>query len=82
MAPAGRSGGKAENYAEWVQDSFTSPYGAKPGDRDARIEDKRVRRGGSWDGKHNYVRGAIRNRQDADRRDPRLGFRVVKEIAK
>ena len=67
------------NVWEWVQDTFTSPYGAKPGDREARIEDKRVLRGGSWEGKASSVRCAIRNRQDADRRDPRLGFRVVRE---
>jgi formylglycine-generating enzyme required for sulfatase activity len=70
------------NVWEWVQDRFTSPYGAKPGDPDARIEDKRVLRGGSWDAKANDVRCAIRNRQDADRRDPRLGFRVAREIAR
>ncbi|MBK8071165.1 MAG: formylglycine-generating enzyme family protein [Ramlibacter sp.] len=64
------------NVWEWVEDTFTTPYGG--GTR----ETKRVLRGGSWDGKINYVRCAIRNRNDADRRDPRLGFRVVRDVPK
>lgn len=64
------------NVWEWVQDTFTTPYGG------SNRESKRVLRGGSWDGKTNYVRCAIRNRNEADKRDPRLGFRVVKEVAK
>jgi formylglycine-generating enzyme required for sulfatase activity len=64
------------NVWEWVQDTFTTPYGG------STRESKHVLRGGSWDGKVNYVRCAIRNRQEADRRDYRLGFRVVKEVAK
>jgi formylglycine-generating enzyme len=62
------------NVWEWVQDNFTSPYVG------GSTESKRVLRGGSWDGKINYVRCAIRNRNDPDKRDPRLGFRVVKEV--
>lgn len=64
------------NVWEWVQDTFTTPYGG-----DTK-ETKRVLRGGSWDGKIRYVRCAIRNRNEADRRDPRLGFRVVREVAR
>jgi formylglycine-generating enzyme required for sulfatase activity len=64
------------NVWEWVQDTFTSPY------VDGKTETKRVLRGGSWDGKLNYVRCAIRNRNEPDRRDPRLGFRVVRDVGK
>jgi formylglycine-generating enzyme required for sulfatase activity len=62
------------NVWEWVQDFFVTPYG---GDRP---ETRRVLRGGSWDGKVNYVRCQIRNRNDPDRRDPRLGLRVVRDV--
>ena len=64
------------NVWEWVQDAFVTPYG---GDKP---EAKRVIRGGSWDGKVNYVRCAIRNRYDTDKRDPRIGLRVVRELAR
>jgi formylglycine-generating enzyme len=63
------------NVWEWTQDFFVTPYG---GDKK---EAKYVLRGGSWDGKVRYVRCAIRNRNEADRRDPRLGLRVVREVA-
>jgi len=72
----------AGNVWEWVQDTFTTPYGAVAGTKEARIEDKRVVRGGSWDGKANYVRCGIRNRYEPDKRDFRIGVRVVKEIGK
>lgn len=64
------------NVWEWVQDTFTTPY------HGSQRETKRVLRGGSWDGKVRYVRCSIRNRNDPDRRDPRLGFRVVREVSR
>ena len=76
----------AGNVWEWVQDTFNSPYAAA-GENNPRVEDadpnaKRVIRGGSWDQKINYVRCGIRNRYATDTRDPRIGLRVVREIAK
>ena len=62
------------NVWEWTQDAFVTPYG---GDRP---EPKYVIRGGSWDGKANYVRCAIRNRYEPERRDPRIGLRVVRDV--
>lgn len=62
------------NVWEWTQDHFVTPYG---GDRP---EPKYVIRGGSWDGKANYVRCAIRNRYEPERRDSRIGLRVVREL--
>ena len=62
------------NVWEWTQDQFVTPYG---GDRP---EPKYVIRGGSWDGKANYVRCAIRNRYEPERRDPRIGLRVVRDV--
>ena len=72
----------AGNVWEWTQDTFTSPYNATADVKDAKLESKRVIRGGSWDGKVNYVRCGIRNRYETSRRDTRIGFRVVREIAK
>jgi formylglycine-generating enzyme required for sulfatase activity len=63
------------NVWEWVQDAFVTPYGGP------QPEARRVIRGGSWDGRVNYVRCAIRNRYDTDKRDPRIGLRVVREVA-
>lgn len=61
------------NVWEWTSDRFVTPYGS------GVAEAKYVTRGGSWDGKVNYVRCALRNRYDADRRDPRIGLRVVRD---
>jgi formylglycine-generating enzyme required for sulfatase activity len=62
------------NVWEWVQDTFTTPYGGSD------KETKRVMRGGSWDGKIRYVRCAIRNRQHADYHDYRAGFRLARDV--
>jgi formylglycine-generating enzyme required for sulfatase activity len=61
------------NVWEWTQTHFVTPYG---GDRP---EPKYVIRGGSWDGKVNYVRCAIRNRYEPERRDPRIGLRLARD---
>lgn len=63
----------AGNVWEWVEDKFVTPYG---GDKP---ESKHVIRGGSWDGKVSYVRCAIRNRYEPDRRDARIGLRVARD---
>ena len=62
------------NVWEWTQTHFVTPYG---GDKP---EPKYVIRGGSWDGKANYVRCAIRNRYEPERRDPRIGLRLVRDV--
>jgi formylglycine-generating enzyme required for sulfatase activity len=62
------------NVWEWVQDTFTTPYGGSD------KETKRVMRGGSWDGKIRYVRCAIRNRQHPDYHDYRAGFRLARDV--
>jgi formylglycine-generating enzyme required for sulfatase activity len=61
------------NVWEWTADLFVSPYVT------GTTENKYVARGGSWDGKINYVRCAIRNRYDADRRDYRIGLRLARD---
>lgn len=66
----------AGNVWEWVEDTFTTPYNGN------QKETKRVIRGGSWDGKANYVRCAIRNRYDPDHRDPRIGLRLARDAAR
>lgn len=65
----------AGNVWEWTQTAFVTPYG---GDRP---ESKLVIRGGSWDGKLNYVRCGIRNRYEPERRDSRIGLRVARDVA-
>lgn len=73
------------NVWEWVQDTFASPYRTDLAALDPLQNvagDHRVLRGGSFDGRENYVRCAIRNRNDADRRDRRLGLRLVREVTK
>lgn len=73
------------NVWEWVQDTFASPYRTDLAELDPVQNvagEHRVLRGGSFDGRENYVRCSIRNRNDADRRDRRLGIRLVREIAK
>ncbi|MCG2592564.1 formylglycine-generating enzyme family protein [Ramlibacter sp. XY19] len=63
------------NVWEWTASRFDSPYG------NPQPEGKYVIRGGSWDGKANYVRCAIRNRYEPDRRDPRIGLRLARDAA-
>lgn len=75
------------NVWEWVQDMFVTPYptGVEKNPRiDASAEGKRVIRGGSWDGKINYIRCGIRNRYAPDFRDSdgRVGVRLVREVAR
>ncbi len=73
------------NVWEWVQDTFASPYRTNLAEMNPMLAEpgqKRVLRGGSFDGRENYVRCAIRNRNDATRQDSRLGLRLVREIAK
>jgi formylglycine-generating enzyme required for sulfatase activity len=69
------------NVWEWVQDTFSTPYSSAVGENNPVFDkgSERVLRGGSWDGKAWYVRCQIRNRNPADRHDPRLGLRLVKE---
>jgi len=73
------------NVWEWVQDQFASPYPSDLPELNPVVTGpgtERVLRGGSFDGRENYVRCAIRNRNNPDRQDYRLGFRLVREIAK
>jgi formylglycine-generating enzyme required for sulfatase activity len=63
------------NVWEWTASRFDSPYG------NPQPEAKYVIRGGSWDGKVNYVRCALRNRYEAERRDPRIGIRLARDAA-
>lgn len=69
------------NVWEWVQDTFATPYDTSLSARNPVQQggQERVLRGGSWDGKARYVRCHIRNRNPPDRRDWRLGVRLVKE---
>ncbi len=69
------------NVWEWVQDTFATPYdtGLTPNNPVHETGEKRVLRGGSWDGKAPYVRCQIRNRNLPDRRDWRLGVRLVRQ---
>ncbi|MCD2341058.1 formylglycine-generating enzyme family protein [Ideonella azotifigens] len=75
----------AGNVWEWVQDKFVSPYPTAV-ENNPKIEsggeEKRVMRGGSWDGKAPYVRCGIRNRYDINfvDSDGRVGVRVLREI--
>lgn len=71
------------NVWEWVQDTFSSPYSKAMSENNPVLNakgEKRVLRGGSFDGKVNYVRCMIRNRNEPDRQDRRLGFRLVREV--
>lgn len=69
------------NVWEWVQDTFATPYDTSLNAKNPLHQSgtERVLRGGSWDGKARYVRCHIRNRNLPDRRDWRLGVRLVKE---
>jgi formylglycine-generating enzyme required for sulfatase activity len=72
------------NVWEWVQDTFATPYRTDLAELNPVLVEagkERVLRGGSFDGKENYVRCAIRNRNDAGRQDRRLGLRLVREVA-
>lgn len=62
------------NLWEWTADVFVTPYGGPI------AEGKYVTRGGSWNGKVNYVRCAIRNRYAADHRDFRIGMRLARDV--
>jgi formylglycine-generating enzyme required for sulfatase activity len=70
------------NVWEWVQDAFTTPYTSDAVQNNPVINqgEHRVLRGGSWNGKANYVRCSIRNRTPADRRYFTIGFRIVREL--
>ncbi len=70
------------NVWEWVQDAFTTPYTTDAVQNNPVINqgEHRVLRGGSWNGKANYVRCSIRNRTPTDRRYFTIGFRIVREL--
>ncbi len=70
------------NVWEWVQDAFTTPYSLTVTQNNPVINqgEHRVLRGGSWNGKVNYVRCSIRNRTPSDRRYFTIGFRVIREL--
>lgn len=70
------------NLWEWVQDAFTTPYSSEDMQNNPVINqgEHRVLRGGSWNGKVNYVRCSIRNRTPIERRFHTIGFRVLKVL--
>lgn len=73
----------AGNVSEWVADCWHESYRRAPVDGQAWInpgcQDKVVR-GGSWASSPTQTRSAWRLGSDKDTTNPRVGFRVVREI--
>ena len=69
------------NVQEWCQDVWHDNYEGAPTDASAWIEggdqERRVRRGGSWNNYPEYCRSALRKRLAPDDTDFPVGFRVV-----
>lgn len=69
------------NVWEWCADHWHESYDGAPTDGSAWLTDNesssRLLRGGSWDGKPEHCRSAIRFRPDPDYRFNLVGFRVV-----
>jgi sulfatase modifying factor 1 len=72
------------NVYEWCHDYYEADYYKQSPEKDPTgptSGSSRVLRGGSWDfGGARYARSANRVRYDADRRDNRNGFRLVREL--
>jgi formylglycine-generating enzyme required for sulfatase activity len=70
----------AGNVWEWCSSAYVSykeSPGGGPAEPDARPEDRRVVRGGSWAPRPGYARCAYRSHLDPDNFRDGLGFRVV-----
>ncbi|MGZ0018029.1 formylglycine-generating enzyme family protein [Nitrosomonas sp. wSCUT-2] len=74
------------NVWEWTQDCWHGNYNNAPGDGSAWLEkssgecNRRVVRGGSWNGNPRNVRSADRNWSDTDVAFSSLGFRIARDF--
>ncbi len=73
----------AGNVSEWVEDCWHDTYQRAPTDGSAWVNpgcELRVLRGASWASAPDQVRSAFRLSAPADATNPRLGFRVAREL--
>ncbi|HBK56939.1 MAG TPA: sulfatase-modifying factor protein [Xanthomonadales bacterium] len=71
------------NVSEWVEDCWHDTYQRAPTDGSAWVNpgcELRVLRGASWASAPDQVRSAFRLSAPADATNPRLGFRVAREL--
>ncbi len=71
------------NMSEWVEDCYIAGYEGAPTDGSARqAPDCKARgvRGGSWNGRNEWARIAIRDSDRPDYPASNMGFRVVAEL--
>lgn len=71
------------NVSEWVEDCWHENYRRAPADGGAWVNPgcrQRVLRGSAWLSSIDQSRGSFRMPLDAERSNPRLGFRVVREL--
>lgn len=73
----------AGNVSEWVEDCWHDNYQRAPDDGSAWVNpgcDRRVIRGASWASSPDQVRSAFRLTAGAGTVNPRLGFRVARDL--
>ena len=71
------------NVFEWVQDCRQESYDGAPTDGSPWIAgdcSRRVRRGGSWGSKPQFLRSAFRSKFPSNGRDDSNGFRVARKL--
>jgi formylglycine-generating enzyme required for sulfatase activity len=71
------------NLSEWVEDCWHDSYQRAPDDGSAWINpgcNRRVVRGSSWASSPEQVRSAYRIKTEPDTTNPRLGFRVARNL--
>ena len=71
------------NVMEWVRDCWHDGYVRAPDDGSAWINpgcDQRVIRGGSWNSSPEMSRSAFRVSSRAESTDPRVGFRIARDL--
>lgn len=71
------------NVSEWVEDCWHENYRRAPADGGAWVNPgcrQRVQRGSAWLSSVDQSRMSFRLPADADRSNPRLGFRVAREL--
>ena len=71
------------NVSEWVLDCWHDTYLRAPADGSAWVNPgcrQRVFRGGYWASSPDQARSAYRSSAAPDRRDVRIGFRIVREL--
>lgn len=71
------------NVGEWTEDCYNGSYDKAPTDGTAWVQGDcsyRMKRGGSWWNYQKDIRSAYRGTEKADKRDNRIGLRVLRDI--